>query len=126
VRSIPAQLEPYTSAMVPSGAGPDLNFEPSVAFDACRRAMAPALCARLEALKALERFGRFQYSIAGDYFDWGIAQARASLAFGTPAEHVASRTTLAAQLGEKLQGRVRELVDLVSETRASFSNCWGK
>jgi Phasin protein len=105
---------------------PGLNFEPSVAFDACRRALAPALRAQLEALKAIERFSRFQYTIAGDYLDWGIAQARASLAFGTPAEHVASQTTLATQFGEKIQGRVREFVNLASETRASFSSCWAK
>jgi hypothetical protein len=104
----------------------ELNFEPSVAFDACRRALAPALRSQLEALTAIERFGRFQYAVAGDYLAWGMAQARASLAFGTPAEHVASQTTLAAQFGEKLQGRVREFVDLARETRTSFSNCWVK
>jgi Phasin protein len=115
VRTIPAV----------SGA-PELNFEPSVAIDACRRALAPALRAQLEALTAIERFGRFQYAVAGDYLAWSTAQARASLVFGTPAEHVASQTTLAAEFGEKLQGRVREFVDLASETRASFSNCWVK
>jgi len=117
---------PALSGTPPASGTPDLKFEPSVAFDACRRALAPALRAQLEALKAIERFGRFQYTIAGDYLDWGIAQARASLVFGTPAEHVASRTTLAAQLGEKLQGRVREFADLASETRTSFSDCWVK
>jgi hypothetical protein len=126
-RTIPAQLEHDTSAAVPSGAGtPALNFDPGVALDAWRRALAPALRAQLEALKAIERFGRYQYSFAGDYLEWGVAQARAGLAFGTPAEQVASQTTLATQFGEKLQGRVREFVNLASETRASFRDCWGK
>jgi hypothetical protein len=115
------------SAAVRSGAGtPALNFDPGVALDAWRRVLAPALRAPLEALNAIERFGRYQYSFAGDFLEWGVAQARAGLAFGTPAEQLASQTTLATQFGEKLQGRVREFVNLASETRASFSDCWGK
>jgi len=128
-RTIPVQLEPDAPAAVRPGAGagtPALNFDPGVALDAWRRALAPALRAQLEALKAIERFGRYQYSFAGDYLEWSVAQARAGLAFRTPAEQVASQTTLATQFGEKLQGRVREFVNLASETRASFSDCWGK
>jgi len=136
-RTIPAQLEadapttdaPTTDAptTVDSEAGtPGLNFEPGGALDAWRLALAPALRAQQEALNAIERFGRYHYSFAGDCLEWGVAQVRASLAFGTPAEQVTSQTTLAVQFGEKLQGRVREFVNLASDTRASFSNCWGK
>src|SRR5580765_8630814 len=80
VRTVPASLEPDASAMAPSGAG--------------LPAMAPALRAQLEALKAIERFGRYQYGVAGDYLEWSMAQARASLTIGTPAEHIASQVTL--------------------------------
>jgi hypothetical protein len=100
-RTIPAQLESATAAM------------------------APAPRAQQEALKALERFGRYHYSVAGDYLDWSVAQARAILTPCTPAEHVASQITLATQFGEKLQGRVREFVSLASETRASFRELVG-
>src|SRR6266436_1828384 len=109
VRTIPAQLEPGTTVMVPSGAGtpdpgsmPELNFEPDAVVESGRRALAPALRAQLEAIKTIERFGRYHYSVAGDYLEWRVAQARAILAPGTPAEHVASQTTLATQFGEKM------------------------
>jgi len=137
-RTIPAQLESDTAATAPAGAGTpdpgstqdrggtqDLNFEPSAVFEPGRTALAPAVRAQQEAFKALERFGRYHYSVAGDYLEWGVAQARAIFAPGTPAEHVVSQTTLATQFGEKLQGRVREFVSIASETRATFNELLG-
>ncbi len=117
VRRIPAQLE--------SGGTPDLDFQPSVVFESGHTALAPALRAQQEAFKALERFGRYHYAVAGDYLEWGVAQARAIFAPCTPAEHVASQTTLATQFGEKLQGRARELLSLASETRATINELVG-
>jgi type V secretory pathway adhesin AidA len=120
-------VEADAPATVDSGAGmPGPSFHPGVALNAWRLTLAPALRVQQEALNAIERFGRYHYSFAGDCLEWGLAQARASLVFGTPAEQVASQTTLAVQFGEKLQGRVREFVNLASDTRASFGNCWGK
>jgi hypothetical protein len=120
VRTIPAQPaqpESGTAAVAPAVADtPDLGST---------QALAPALRAQQEAFKALERFGRYHYSVAGDYLEWGVAQARAIFAPGTPAEHVASQTTLATQFGEKLQGRVREFVSLAGETRATFNELVG-
>jgi len=104
---------------------PELNFEPDAVVESGRRALAPALRAQLEAIKTIERFGRYHYSVAGDYLEWGVAQARAILAPGTPAEHVASQTALATQFGEKMQGRVREFVSLATETRATFNELVG-
>jgi hypothetical protein len=138
-RTIPAQLESGTAAMAPAGADtpdlgstpdpgstPDLNFEPSAVFESDRTTSAPAPSAQQEALKALEHFGRYHYSVAGDYLEWGVAQAKAIFTPCTPAEHVASQITLATQFGEKLQGRVREFVSLASETRASFNELVGE
>jgi len=105
---------------------PDFNFDPSAAVETYRSLFAPTLRAQQEALKTMERFGRYQFAVATDYLEWGVAQAKANLNLGTPAELTASQTTLATQFGEKLQGRVREFVNLASETRASFSDCWGK
>jgi hypothetical protein len=132
VRTIPAQLESDTADMAPAeadtpdlGSTPDLNFEPAAVFESGRSALAPALRAQQEAFTALERFGRYHYAVAGDYLEWGVAQARAILTPCTPAEHVASQITLATQFGEKLQGRVREFASLASETRASFRELAG-
>jgi len=116
-----------TPARIRSGAGtPHLNFNPRAAFDAYRGALAPTLRAQREALKAIECFGRYQYSVAGDYLEWGAAQAKANLKLGTPAELTASQAALATQFGAKIQGRVREFVNLASETRASFNQLLGE
>jgi phasin protein len=104
---------------------PQLNFEPGALIESGRRATAPAVRAQLEAVKAIERFSRYHYNVAGDYLEWGLAQARAVLAVATPAEHVASQTALATQLGKKLQGRAREFVSLASETRTTFNDLVG-
>ena len=105
---------------------PEFNFDPSTALDTYRSVFAPTLRAQQEALKTIERFSRYQFAVAADYLEWGVAQAKASLDFGTPAELAASQTTLCTQFGEKLQGRVREFMNLASETRASFNQLLGE
>jgi hypothetical protein len=64
---------------------PDFNFDPSTALDAYRSVFAPTLRAQQEALKTMERFGRYQFAVATDYLEWGVAQAKANLNLSTPA-----------------------------------------
>jgi hypothetical protein len=111
------------SAPAESFSAPAESFGPGVVLDACRRALAPTF---QEALKAIERFSRYQYSVAGDYLEWGVAQASANLTFGTPAEQVVSQTAVSTQFAERLQGRVQEFVNLAGETRASFNQLLGE
>lgn len=105
---------------------PDLNFDPSVAFDAYRSAWVPTLRAQQEGIKTIERFGRYQYAVAGDFLEWYIAQAKASLTSGAPAELAAAQTTLATQFSEKIKGRVQEFVNLAAETQSSFKQLIGE
>jgi hypothetical protein len=105
---------------------PEFNFDPSTALDTYRSVFAPTLRAQQEALKTIERFGRYQFGVATDCLEWGVAQAKASLDFGTPAELAASQTTLATQFGEKLEHRVREFMNLATEERASFNQMVGE
>ena len=105
---------------------PDFNFDSSAAVETYRSLFAPTLRAQQEALKTVERFGRYQFAVATDYLEWGVAHAKANLSLGTPAELVASQTTLATQFGEKLQGRVREFVSLATEARATFTEMVGE
>src|SRR5260370_41135083 len=100
----------------------DFNFDPSTALDAYRSVFAPTLRAQQEALKAIERFGRYQFAVATDYLEWGVAQAKANLNLSTPAELTESHTALATQFGEKMQGRARELVRRATDPGASFSH----
>ena len=99
----------------------EFNFDPSAAVETYRSFFAPALRAQQEALKTMERFGRHQFAVATDYLEWGVAQAKANVNLGTPAELTASQTKLATQFGEKLQGHAKEFVNLASEARATFT-----
>jgi hypothetical protein len=105
---------------------PESNFDPNYAFDAYRSALAPTLRAQQEGLKALERLGRYQYAVAGDYLEWSLAQAKANLSVSTPAELAATQTSLATQFNEKFKGRVQELVNLASEAQNSFNQLLGE
>jgi len=105
---------------------PDFNFDPKAALDSYREALAPTLRAQQEALKTIERFGRYHYAVAGDYLEWGLAQAKASLASSTPAELAGSQTTLATQFGEKFKARIQELASLTAESQSSFNQLFGE
>ena len=104
----------------------DLNFDPSVAFDAYRNAVAPSLLAQQEGLKTLESFGRYQYAIAGDYLEWSLAQAKAGLASSSPAELAATQTALATQFGERFKARVQEFANLATTAQNSFNHLLGE
>ncbi|NNM61993.1 MAG: phasin family protein [Steroidobacteraceae bacterium] len=99
----------------------DLNFDPNAAFDAYRNALAPTMHAQQESLKTIESFGRYQYAIAGDYLEWGLAQVKASLAAKTPAELAAGQSALATQFGDRFKSRVQEFVNLAAGAQASFN-----
>ena len=105
---------------------PEFNFNPSAALQTYRSVFAPTLRAQQEALKTIERFGRYQFAVATDYLEWGVAQAKATLNLSTPAELAESQTALATQFGEKLQGRVKEFASLATEVRATFSQLVGE
>ena len=105
---------------------PDFNFDPSAALETYRNVFAPTLRAQQDALKTIERFGRYQFAVATDYLEWGVAQAKATLNLSTPAELAESQTALATQFGEKLQGRVKEFASLATEVRATFSQLVGE
>jgi hypothetical protein len=45
----------------------DSPFDPKTIFEAYRNAFAPALKAQQESIQAIDRLGRYHYSVAGDY-----------------------------------------------------------
>jgi hypothetical protein len=99
----------------------DPTFDPKTILEAYRNAFAPALKAQQEGLKAIDRAGRYQYAVAGDYLEWSLAQGKAALAAQTPAEFVSKQVELATALSEKLRGRVQEFVSLATEAQSGFS-----
>ncbi len=99
----------------------DSTFDPKTLFEAYRNTFAPALKAQQESLKAIDRAGRYQYAVAGDYLEWSLAQAKASVGVQTPAEFVSKQVELATALSEKLRARAQELVTLATDAQTSFT-----
>jgi len=84
--------------------------------------------AQQESVKALERFALFNYAIASDILEAGMAQARAALsvraALGTQAltDLLQKQAELGAQLSEKLRVRAQEFAALAAEVQESVGS----
>jgi len=100
----------------------DTTFDPKTIFETYRNALAPALKVQQEGVKALDRVGRYQYAVAGDYLEWSLAQARAVVGAQTPAEFVSKQVELATALSEKLRNRTQELVKLATDSQTGLSD----
>jgi phasin family protein len=97
------------------------TFDPKTIFESYKTAWAPALKVQQEGVKALDRVGRYQYAVAGDYLEWSLAQAKAALAAQTPAEFVSKQVELTTALSEKLRARAQEFVKLAADAQTGFS-----
>ena len=98
----------------------DTTFDPKAIFENYRNAFAPALKAQQEGVKTLDRMGRYQYDVAGDYLEWGLAQAKAALSAHPPAEFVSKQVELTTALSEKLRARAQEFVSLATDAQSTF------
>lgn len=99
----------------------DRILDPNTWFDAYRETYASVYKAQQEAFKAVERFARVQYAVAGDYLESGLAQAHAAFGAKTPVELLSKQAELGGQLGEKLRARAEEFTSLASETQGTFA-----
>jgi phasin family protein len=99
----------------------DSTFDPKAIFETYRNAFAPAVKGQQESLKALDRAGRYQYAVAGDYLEWSLAQAKAALSAQTPAEFVSKQVELTTALSEKLRARAQEFVTLATDTQTGLT-----
>ncbi|MGO9512818.1 MAG: phasin family protein [Steroidobacteraceae bacterium] len=99
----------------------ETTFDPKAIFESYRNAFAPALKAQQEGVKALDRFSRYQYAVAGDYLEWSLAQAKAALSAQSPAEFVSKQVELTTALSEKLRARAHEFVTLATDAQTSFT-----
>jgi len=84
--------------------------------------------AQQDGFKALERFARFNYAVAGDCLEAGLAQAKAAItaraAVGTQAvaDLLAKQAELSNQLSEKLRARAQEFSTLASEVQEQVNS----
>lgn len=100
----------------------DRTFDPNTWLDAYRESFASVHKAQEQGFKAVERFARFQYAVAGDYMDAGIAQTQAALSAKTPAEFLSKQTELSTRLGDKLRTRAQEFATIASEVQGSVTS----
>ena len=99
----------------------DRTFDPNTWFDAYRETFASVHKAQEEGFKAIERFARFQYAVAGDYLEAGLAQTQAAIAARTPAELLSKQTEVGSRLSEKLRARAQEFSHLANEVQGSVA-----
>ena len=99
----------------------DISFDPKTIFESYKSAFAPALKAQQEGVKALDRVGRYQYAVAGDYLEWSLAQAKIAVAATTPAEFVSKQLELTTALSERLRARAQEFVKLAADSQSGVS-----
>ncbi|MGH8210333.1 MAG: phasin family protein [Steroidobacteraceae bacterium] len=100
----------------------DRTFDPNTWLDTYRETFASVYKAQQEGFKAVERFARFQYAVAGDYLEAGIAQTQAALGAKTPTELLTKQTELGTRLGEKLRARAQEFSTLASQVQGSVTS----
>lgn len=99
----------------------DTTFDSKTIIEAYRKALAPVQKAQQEGVKTLDRVGRYQYAVAGDYLEWALAQTKATVAAQTPADFLAKQVELTTGLSEKLCARAQEFVTLATEAQTSFT-----
>jgi phasin family protein len=99
----------------------ETTFDPKTIFETYRNAIAPALKVQQEGVKALDRVGRYQYAVAGDYLEWSLAQAKAAVAAQNPAEFVSKQVELTTALSERLRARAQEFVKLATDAQTGFT-----
>jgi len=100
----------------------------NVWLDTYRDTFASFSKAQHEGFRALERFARFHYAVAGDVLEASLAQAKATLgvrtAFGTQAiaEMLEKQAELGTQLTEKIRERAVEFSTLAAEVQESVGS----
>jgi hypothetical protein len=97
------------------------TFDFSTLFDTYKTAMAPVFRAQQEGLKTLERLAQYQFAVAGDYLEWSLAQAKASVGPKTAAELIGQQTSLNLSLSDKLRARAEEFSKIATETQGAVT-----
>jgi phasin family protein len=99
----------------------DTTFDPKTIIENYRAAFAPALKVQQEGVKALERFGRYQYAVAGDYLEWILTQAKTVFEATTPTAFFSKQTELSSAFSEKIRVRGQELATIATEAQTTVT-----
>jgi hypothetical protein len=101
-------------------------FDLNTLFDSYRDALAPVFRAQQEGLKSVERLARYQFAVAGDFLEWSLSQAKASVGPKSPADLLSEHTALNTQFSEKLRARGDEFRQIATETQGVVSKWIGE
>jgi hypothetical protein len=99
------------------------HFDMNTWVETYRQAFSSFGKAQQDGFKALERFARFHYAVAGDVLETGLAQAKATLApkavAGTQAiaELLQQQADLGSELSEKLKARAEEFTAMAADVQ---------
>jgi hypothetical protein len=97
------------------------TFDFSNLFETYKTAMAPVYRAQQEGLKTLERLAHYQFAVAGDYLEWSLAHAKASVGPKSAADMIGQQTSLNLSLSEKLRARAEEFSKIATETQGAVT-----
>lgn len=100
----------------------DTPFDPKAIIETYRSAFAPVLKAQEEGVKTIDKVGRYQYAVAGDYLEWSLAQAQLALRAPTPTDFFTKQVELTTALSEKLRVRAQEFAALAQEAQAGAAD----
>ena len=106
----------------------DRTYDPQVWLEIYKETVNSFAKAQQDGFKAVERFARFHYAVAGDVLDASLAQAKAALGAraAVSAQAVADllqkQAELGTQLAEKLRARAQEFSALAGETQDSIDS----
>lgn len=106
----------------------DRNYDLNAWLETYQDAFSTFAKAQQDGLRALERFARFHYAVAGDVLEAGLAQAKATwsarAAMGTEAiaDVLQKQAELGTQLSEKLKTRAQEFSALAAEVQESVGS----
>lgn len=105
----------------------DRNYDLNAWMETYKDTFATFAKAQQDGFKALERFARFHYAVAGDVLEAGLAHTKAAMsakaAVGTQAvaDLLAKQAELGTQLSEKLKARAQEFSTLAAEVQESVT-----
>jgi ABC-type transporter Mla subunit MlaD len=103
----------------------DRSYDLNTWLDTYKSTLGTFAKAQQDGFKALERFARFNYAVAGDVLEASLAHAKATLsaraAVGTQtvAELLQKQAEVGTQLSDKLQARAQEFSALAAEVQES-------